>query len=588
MMSKAAIVNDRKNRSLPKAPTGIQGLDEITGGGLPRGRPTLVCGGAGSGKTLLATQFLVRGVTEFGEHGVFMTFEETARDLARNVRSLGIDLEKLVGQNKLVVDYVHVERSEIEETGEYDLEGLFIRLGHAIDSIGARRVVLDTIETLFGGLDNAVVLRSELRRLFRWLKDKEVTAIVTGERGDGMLTRHGLEEHVSDCVIVLDNRVTEQLSTRRLRIVKYRGSLHGTNEYPFLIDENGISVLPITSIALRHKASDERVSTGIPRLDAMLGGPGVYRGSSVLIAGTAGTGKTSLAAHIADAACRRGERCLYFSFEEAESQLIRNMRSIGLNLASWLKRNRLRFHATRPSAYGLEVHLATFHKLVSDFQPRVVIVDAITTFTNAGTSAQAESMLMRLIDFFKSQQITAVFTSLTHGGNPEQRHARVSSIIDTWLLLTDIELAGERNRCMYILKSRGMAHSNQTREFLLTDHGIELKDVYLGPQGVLTGSMRLAQEMREKSAVLNRQQEIERRQRELDRKRQALESQIVAQRAQFEVEEDELKLLVDQERTAADVVHEDREQMSRSRKADQPGEARGSRSRRTTLKGGRR
>ena len=416
-MSRTAINHNPKNRSLPKAPTGIQGLDEITGGGLPRGRPTLVCGSAGCGKTLLAMEFLVRGATEFGEPGVFMAFEETAEELAQNVRSLGFDLEDLAEQNKLLVDFVRVERSEIEETGEYDLEGLFIRLGHAIDSLGAKRVVLDTLETLFGGLSNAAILRAELRRLFRWLKDKGVTAIITGERGDGTLTRHGLEEYVSDCVIVLDHRVTEQLSTRRLRIVKYRGTTHGTNEYPFLIDENGISVLPVTSLGLSQEASDERISTGIPRLDAMLGGKGVYRGSSVLISGTAGTGKTSLAAHFADATCRRGERCLYFAFEESESQLVRNMRSIGLDLAPWSKKGLLRFHATRPSAYGLEMHLATLHKLVNEFEPRVVVVDPITTFLGAGTSVEAESMLMRLIDFLKAQQITAMFTSLTHGGN---------------------------------------------------------------------------------------------------------------------------------------------------------------------------
>ena len=587
-MSKAAINHNSKSRSLPKAATGIQGLDEITGGGLPRGRPTLVCGSAGCGKTLLAMEFLVRGATEFGEPGVFLAFEETAEELAQNVRSLGFDLEELADQNKLLVDYVHVERSEIEETGEYDLEGLFIRLGHAIDSIGARRVVLDTIETLFGGLSNAAVLRSELRRLFRWLKDKGVTAVITGERGDATLTRQGLEEYVSDCVIVLDHRVTEQLSTRRLRIVKYRGTTHGTNEYPFLIDENGISVLPLTSLGLRQEASYERISTGVPRLDDMLGGAGVYRGSSVLITGTAGTGKTSLAAHFADATCRRGERCLYFAFEESESQLVRNMRSLGLDLAPWLKKGILRFHATRPTAYGLEMHLATLHKLANEFHPRVVIVDPITTFLNAGTSVEAESMLMRLIDFLKARQITALFTSLTHGGDHlEQSQTGISSLIDTWLLVRDIELGGERNRGLYVLKSRGMAHSNQIREYLLTDHGVELKEVYVGPEGVLTGSMRLAQEAREQAATLSRQQEIERRQRDLERKRQALEAQIVAQRGQFEAEQDELKLLIAQEQAAADRAGQNREQMARSRKADEPAETPGSRSRRMTPQGGR-
>ena len=587
-MTKGAVNQNQKSRSLQKAATGIEGLDEITGGGLPRGRPTLVCGSAGCGKTLLAIEFLLRGAIEFGEPGLFLAFEETAEELAQNVRSLGFDLDELAAQNKLLVDYVHVERSEIEETGEYDLEGLFIRLGYAIDSIGAKRVALDTIETLFGGLSNAAILRSELRRLFRWLKDKGVTAVITGERGDGTLTRQGLEEYVSDCVIVLDHRVTENLSTRRLRIVKYRGTVHGTNEYPFLIDENGISVMPITSLGLRHEASEERISTGVPRLDTMLGGKGVYRGSSVLISGTAGTGKTSLAGHFADATCRRGERCLYLAFEESESQMVRNMRSIGLDLAPWLKKGLLHFHATRPTAYGLETHLAALHKLVNELEPRVVIVDPITNFLKAGTQVETEAMLMRLIDFLKAQQITALFTSLTHGGSAlEQSEAGISSLIDTWLLMRDIELGGERNRGMYVLKSRGMAHSNQIREFLLTEHGVELKDVYIGPEGVLTGSLRLAQEAREQAAAVSGQQEIERRQRDLERKRQSLEAQMAAQRAEFQAEEEELKLLIVQEQTAVARLQQSREELSRSRKADEPADAPTNRSRRTTPQGGR-
>jgi circadian clock protein KaiC len=387
---------------------------------------------------------------------------------------------------------------------------------------------------------------------------------------------------------VLDHRVTEQLSTRRLRIVKYRGTTHGTNEYPFLIDENGISVLPITSMGLHHEASGERISTGIPGLDAMLGGEGVHRGSSVLISGTAGTGKTSLVAHFADATCRRGERCLYFAFEESESQMVRNMRSIGLDLAPWLKKDLLRFHATRPTAYGLEMHLATLHKLVNDFEPRVVIVDPITTFLNTGTSIEAESMLMRLLDFLKAQQIAAVFTSLTHGGKVlEDSQAGISSVIDTWILLRDIELGGERNRGMYILKARGTAHSNQIREFLLTDRGFELKDVYVGPEGVLTGTMRLAQESREQAAALNRRQEIERRERELERKRQTLEAQTLALRAQFEAEVEELKLLISQEQAAADRVRQGRDEVARSRKSDGSGQAPSTQSRKPTSHGGR-
>ena len=578
----------KQDRPLPKAATGIEGLDEITGGGLPRGRPTLLSGRAGCGKTLFAMEFLVRGATRMGEPGVFMAFEETAEELAQNVASLGFDLNDLVERKLLLIDYVHVERSEIEETGEYDLEGLFIRLAHAIETIGAKRVVLDTIETLFGGFSNAAILRSELRRLFRWLKDKGVTAVITGERGDSALTRHGLEEYVSDCVIVLDHRVTEQLSTRRLRIVKYRGTAHGTNEYPFLIDADGISVLPITSLGLRHEALEERITTGVPGLDAMLGGAGVYRGSSVLVSGTAGSGKTSLAAHFADATCRRGERCLYFAFEESESQLVRNMRSIGLDLMPWLKAGMLRLHATRPTTYGLETHLAALHKLVSEFEPRVVIVDPITNFLKAGTPAEAEGMLTRLIDFLKARQITAVFTSLTLGGGvQEEGEVGVSSLADTWLLVRDVELGGERNRAMYVLKSRGMAHSNQIREFLLTDRGVELRDVYVGSEGVLTGSMRLAQEAREQAAVRNRQEEIERRQRDLQRKREALDAGISTQRSRFAAEEEELELLIGQEQAAAGRAAEGLEKLAHSRKANPPAHSVSNSSRKHPTPGGR-
>jgi len=555
--------------TLPKAATGIRGFDEITGGGLPAGRTTLVAGGAGCGKTLFATEFLIRGATEFGEPGVFMTFEETARELAQNVRSLGFDLDALQRDGRLHVDYVRVERSEIEETGEYDLEALFVRLGHAIDTIGAKRVVLDTVETLFGGLSNTGVLRAELRRLFRWLKDRGVTTVITGERGDGTITRHGLEEYVSDCVLVLDHRVCDEISTRRLRIVKYRGTMHGTNEYPFTIEEHGIVVLPITSLGLQHDASAERISTGVPRLDAMLGGAGVFRGSSVLVSGTPGTGKTSLAAHFADAACRRGERVLYMAFEESASQMMRNMRSIGLDLQPWLDRKLLRYHASRPTAFGLELHLTTLHRQILEFDPAIVIMDPITSFTRVGTESESEAMLMRIIDFLKARTITAFFTSLTSSGvDLERTQLGVSSLIDTWLLLRDIELGGERNRGVYILKSRGMAHSNQIREFLLTDDGIELRDVYVGAEGVLTGSMRLAQEAREQAAEGERQQEIQRRQRELERRRQALESRILELRHQFESDDDELRVLLGREQAEADRIGRERRDMARSRRAD--------------------
>jgi circadian clock protein KaiC len=556
-------------RNLPKAPTGIQGLDEITGGGFPAGRPTLVCGSAGAGKTLLAMEFLIRGATQYNEPGVFMAFEETAAELTQNVRSLGFDLDELVKENKLAIDYVRIERSEIEETGDYDLEGLFIRLGAAIVSIGAKRVVLDTIENLFAGLQNQGILRAELRRLFRWLKDRGVSAVITAERGDGALTRHGLEEYVSDCVILLDHRITDQVSTRRLRIVKYRGTAHGTNEYPFLIDEDGFSVLPITSLGLQHQISHERISSGIPRLDTMLGAKGFYRGSTVLISGTAGTGKTSLAAHFVDAACRGGERALYFSFEESPEQLIRNMQSIGLDLGHWARKDLLRFHSSRATLYGLEMHLAVIHKIVGEFEPKVVVIDPVGSLIQAGNLRDAHIMLIRLIDFLKQKGITAYLTNLTGGGEAiERTNVEISSIVDTWLFVRDIELGGERNRAMYVLKSRGMAHSNQLREFVLTERGVELLDVSVGPEGVLTGSSRLSQEARENAEALARQQEVARRVRERSRKREVLEARIAALRKEFELEEEDAATLGLEEVSREKLITATRQAMARSRQAD--------------------
>lgn len=556
---------------LPKAPTGIQGLDEITGGGLPRGRPTLICGSAGCGKTLLAMEFLVRGATQFNEPGVFMAFEETTQDLTQNVASLGFDLKDLVARKKMVLDFVNIEPSDMAESGEYDLEGLFIRLGHAIDAIGAKRVVLDTMESLFAGLPNPVILRAELRRLFRWLKDKGVTAVITAERGDGTLTRQGLEEYVSDCVIVLDHRVSEQTSSRRLRIVKYRGSTHGTNEYPFLIDEDGISVLPVTSLALQHIASTDRIPTGIARLDAMLGGAGYYRGSSVLASGMAGTGKTSLAASFVDAACRRGERVLFFAFEESPSQIMRNMRSIGIDLAPWVQKGLLQFQAIRPTFAGLETHLALKHKRISEFKPQVVILDPLNSFIIGDNATEVKSMLIRLLDFLKTNQITGFFTHLTSGDSVlEQTEVGVSSLIDTWLLVRDIDSGGERNRALYILKSRGMAHSNQIREFLLTDHGVELSDVYVGASGVLTGSARLAQEAQEKATLVIRDQEVELRRIELERKRTTLEAQIEVMRAEFAVEEIASIKIIGQEKAEKAQLAQGRLDMGLSRQVDAP------------------
>ena len=553
---------------LPKALTGIHGLDEITGGGLPRGRPSLVCGGAGCGKTLLSMEFLVRGAVEQDEPGVFMAFEETPEELAANVRSLGFDVDKLVEQKKLFVDHVVLDTGQIEENGEYDLTGLFIRLGYAIDAVGAKRVVLDTLETLFGGFQNQAILRAELQRLFRWLKDKGVTAIITAERGDGTLTRQGLEEYVSDCVILLDHRVSDQVSTRRLRVVKYRGTAHGTNEYPFLIDEDGFSVLPITSAGLNHVASSERLSTGIARLDAMLGGEGIYRGSSVLISGTAGTGKSSLAAHLARECCARGERCLYFAFEEAESQIVRNMSSIGIDMRPLIKKGLLRFMAGRPTSTGLEMHLALMHRAIREFQPRMVVVDPISNLAEAGLLRDASTMLTRLIDLLKTEQITAVLTSLTTGAQREQTDIGVSSLIDTWLLLRSIELGGERNRGLYVIKSRGMAHSNQIREFLLTPRGIDLLDVYAGADGVLTGSMRLAQEARERADEEARAREADVRRRSSERRRAAIEAQIATLRGELEDEESAGRRAETGERERVARASHVRNEMSRSRKAD--------------------
>lgn len=558
--------------SLLKCPTGIQGLDEITCGGLPQGRTTLVCGSAGCGKTLLGIEFLVRGALLHNEPGVFLAFEETGEELAQNVRSLGFDLDDLIEKKKLAVDYIYIERSEIEETGEYDLEGLFIRLGYAIDSIGARRVVLDTLETLFSGLSNVAIVRAELRRLFRWLKEKGVTSIVTAERGDGTLTRHGLEEYVADCVLSLDHRVAGQISTRRLRVVKYRGSTHATNEFPFLIDEGGISVLPITSLQLQHEASIERISSGVPALDAMLGGQGFFRGSSVLLSGTAGVGKTSLACHAVDACCQRGERCLYFAFEESEAQLFRNMRSIGLDLEPWVKKGLLRFQVARPTMNGLEMHLTSIYRQVETFQPRLVIVDPITSFLSSGTDAEASSMMIRLVDYLKSHQITALLTNLNHAGSAlEQTNVSISSLIDTWLLLQDLELNGERNRGLYILKSRGMAHSNQIREFLLTEKGIQLTEVYLGPEGVLTGSARLSQEAKEKATAVVRRLAVEGKRETLARRQQALEAQIAVLQLQFQTDKEEMERDIASEQAYVVKLDQSRDEMARSRKADSNG-----------------
>ena len=467
--------------ALLKAATGISGLDEVTHGGLPRGRPTLVCGPAGCGKTLMSMEFLVRGITEFGEPGVFVAFEESVDELVANVTSLGFDLKQLQDDGLLVIDHINLAPGDVQESGDWDLEGLFIRLGAAIDEVGAKRVVLDTIETLFGAFTNAAILRQELRRLFLWLKERGVTAVITGERGEGSLTRFGIEEYVSDCVIVLDHRVTEQTSTRRLRVLKYRGSLHGTNEYPFLIGAHGVSVLPITSLGLQHTVSSERVSSGMQSLDDMLGAAGYYKGSSVLISGTAGTGKSTIAAQFCAAACARGERALYFAFEESSAQILRNMTSVGLDLARWVDAGLLQFRCIRPSLLGLEAHLATMQQLVSEFEPDVVVMDPISDMLHAGGGEEVSAMLTRQVDYLKSRGVTALFTSLNTINDAENAEQHIGSLTDTWIIAKLAEHAGGRSRVLYVLKSRGMAHSHQIREFVLSEDGLALADLYQNP-----------------------------------------------------------------------------------------------------------
>ncbi len=554
---------------LEKAPTGIVGLDEITLGGLPRGRATLICGSAGCGKTMLGVEFLVNGIREYGEPGVFVAFEETKNELVVNSAALDFDLGKLVREGKLAIDHVHIDPNEIAETGEYDLEGLFIRLKYAIESVGAKRVVLDTIETLFSGFSNTALLRAEIRRLFQYLKSFGVTAIITGERGENALTRYGLEEYVADCVILLDHRVRDQITTRRIRIVKYRGSRHGTNEYPFIIDERGFSVLPVTSMALNHKVSSQVISTGVPDLDAMLGVGGYYRGSTVLMSGTAGMGKSSFASALARSTCEGGERVLYFAFEESEKQIVRNMRSIGIDLQPHLDSGRLRIVAQRPFLYGLEMHLVSMHKEINRFRPAVVVVDPISNLISAGTEREVSAMLTLLIDFLKTEGVTGFFTVLTeNGGRLETSDTGVSSLIDTWMLVRDIEISGERNRGLYVLKSRGMNHSNQIREFLLSSKGIKLVEVYLGPSGMLTGSARVALEEQERDASVRQADDQEIKRAQLERRRKAMEAQIEALRAEFEADAVEVDRALSLESKREKRALDNQSAMAKSRRAN--------------------
>lgn len=557
----------RKSRELKKTPTGIVGLDEITLGGLPQGRPTLLCGGPGSGKTLMSIEFIVNGALKFNEPGVIVAFEEKAEELATNVTSLGFDLEKLQREKKIRIDYVHVDKSEIEETGEYDLSGLFIRLNHAIDSIGAKRVVLDTIENLFSGLSHEGILRSEIRRLFQWLKDKGVTTVITGERGVTTLTRQGLEEYVSDCVILLEHRILNQVSTRLLRVVKYRGTTHGTNEYPFLINAKGISVLPITSLELQYHVSSEKVSSGIPSLDQMLdSGKGFFRGSSILISGTAGTGKTSIAATFAHAACERKERVLFFAFEESPEQIVRNMRSIGMDMQQHVDRGLLRFHSSRPTVHGLEMHLVEIHQKIVEFNPKVIVLDPITNLVTIGSVSEVKSMLIRLIDYLQGKQITVMFTALNYNNvASEQTDEGISSLVDAWITVRDLESNGERNRGLYIMKSRGMKHSNQVREFVITNHGLELVDVYLGPNGILIGSARETQQLDEATGRELRHYGESRTDREIRRKRTVLEAKIASLKEEFESVKDELSRTHQEEKLRSDILEKNRLELTRKR-----------------------
>jgi len=562
----ASATQTEEFKKLNKCPTGIAGFEEITGGGLPAGRPTLVCGSAGSGKTLFAVEFLVNGAVRFDEPGVFIAFEENEVELTENVASLKWDLNELAEQKKIYLDHVYIERSEIEETGEFNLEGLFIRIEAAMNAIQARRIAIDSIEALFSGFDNESLLRAEIRRLFRWLKEKGLTAVITGEKGNNAFTRHGLEEYISDCVVFLDHRLIDQVATRRMRIIKYRGTSHGTNEYPFLITEKGFSVFPITTLDLDYPVSTDRVPTGVERLDEMLGGQGYYKGASILISGTAGTGKSSLGACFVGAACKRGERAIYFSFEEAADQILRNMASIGIDLKPALDRGLLEFRSVRSTTYGIETHLMMMLKKIDEFQPSVVAVDPISNLTSVADIREVKEALTRLIDYMKMKGITAIFTDLSNFGRSlETTETAISSLMDTWILLRDIEINGERNRGMYVLKSRGMDHSNQIREFLITSDGIDLQDVYVGPRGVLTGTARFTQEAEEAAETLIQHQKIERLQRDLQRKENTMTSRIQELKDAFEAEKEEIRHAIHEAEARARALNGNKDELERMR-----------------------
>lgn len=554
---------------ITKSATGIEGFDDLTLGGLPTGRPTLVCGSAGCGKTLFASTFLFNGARLHDEPGVFVTFEERPVDIVANVESLGFDLQGLIDQSRIHIEHIEIDPSEVAEIGDYDLEALFLRLEFAVDQIGAKRIVLDTIESLFSAFSNPAILRAEIRRLFDWLKQKGLTAVITGERGDGTLTRQGLEEYVSDCVILLDHRVENQISTRRLRIVKYRGTAHGTNEYPFLIDEDGFSVLPVSSLGLGHMVFDDRISTGVLDLDAMLTGGGFHRGSSILLTGVAGAGKSSLACMMADAACQRGERALYLSFEEAEAQTVRNMKSIGTDLGKWLKNGQMRYIAARPTFYSLEMHLAIMLREINRFKPQLVVLDPISAFTGSADIAEVQAMLLRIVDYLKSNGITAVFTHLASVQQAET-DAGLSSLMDGWILLLNREASGEFNRELYLLKARGIAHSNQVREFVMSSDGIHLLEPYLGEGGALTGSARRNEEARARRAEMNRRAEVTRLQDQVTQRRRRALAQIEALQADIDADEAELNRLVSAETQHLQQSRDDAAAIARGRGMDIP------------------
>jgi len=552
---------------ISKSPTGISGFDELTLGGLPTGRPTLVCGSAGCGKTLFASTFLINGARDYGEPGVFVTFEERPTDIVDNVASLGFHMNELVDQDIIAFEHITIDPSEFAEIGEYDLEGLFLRLELAIDTVGAKRVVLDTIESLFSAFSNPAILRAEIRRLFDWLKEKGLTTVITGERGDGTLTRQGLEEYVSDCVLLLDHRVHNQISTRRLRIVKYRGTAHGTNEYPFLIDEDGFSVLPVSALGLNHAASEERVSSGIPDLDAMLTGGGFHRGSSILLSGVAGSGKSSIAASFLHAACERGEKAIYFSFEESAAQAVRNMKSLGLDLGRWIEEDKLRYIAVRPTFYSLEMHLAVMLREIQRFGPSTVVLDPISAFLESGDRFEVQSMLLRMVDFLKNRGITGVFSHLMHTQDGViGTDAGLSSLMDSWILLLNREVSGEFNRELYLIKSRGMPHSNQVREFVMSGSGIKLLPPYLGETGALTGSARKQEEARARQLDLRRNAEVTKIRAQIEQRRRKAMAQIEALNAELEADRIELTSLIEAEQAFQHQIKQDSAALKLSRR----------------------